>query len=70
MMQKILIIEDDVDLAQWMVDYLKPHDYETNVVHDGANAIDAIKTFLPDIVILEVSERNFDVLLKKIRLTK
>lgn len=63
-MSKILIIEDDVALATWMADYLRQHDYDVVIEHDGANAVDTIQLTSPDMIILDINLPNkngFDI---------
>ena len=49
----ILIVEDDIELANWMHDYLKAKDYRLTVCHRGDDAVDIILQQDPDIVILD-----------------
>ena len=49
----ILIVEDDVSLAQWMEKYLILKNYTVTVVGRGDLAVDFIKKHNPDIVILD-----------------
>lgn len=49
----ILIVEDDLDLAQWMQDYLVQKAYQVTVSHRGDEAVALIQQHNPDIVILD-----------------
>lgn len=57
---KILIIEDEVKLAQILNDYLQAIDYDCLLVHDGGAALDAIKDYQPDLIVLDLNLPNLD----------
>jgi len=50
---EILIVEDDVSLAQWMEKYLVLKNFTVTVIGRGDLAVDYIKKHNPDIVILD-----------------
>ncbi len=49
----ILIVEDDFELASWMMDYLVSKNYSVSVVDRGDEAVLFIKNESPDLVILD-----------------
>jgi DNA-binding response OmpR family regulator len=49
----ILIVEDDIELAQWMQEYLLNKAFSVAVVHNGEDAVVHIQSHNPDIVILD-----------------
>lgn len=51
---KILIIEDEVKIAQTLRDYLVREGYEVGMLHDGTDAIELIKTNTPDFLLLDL----------------
>lgn len=53
-MKKILIVEDDKFLANAHRVKLTKSGFETVVAYDGAAAIDALKTFTPDLILLDL----------------
>jgi two-component system, OmpR family, alkaline phosphatase synthesis response regulator PhoP len=53
-MSRILIIEDDADIAALIAHYLEKAGYGTEVVPDGARALSAAKETPPDLVILDL----------------
>jgi len=54
-MLRALLVDDDVDLARLLRDYLEPHDVELRHVADGLLALDALANVRsPDIVLLDV----------------
>lgn len=71
-MKKILLAEDDANLAFMLTDGLENEGFEVLHVPDGESTIDKTATFQPDIVLLDVNLKGamtgFEVS-KKIRLT-
>ena len=53
-MKKILIVEDDVAIADIEKDYLEANGYEVDVVHDGNKAMDAFFKKGYDLIILDL----------------
>jgi DNA-binding response OmpR family regulator len=52
-MSRILVVEDDADIASLIVHYLAPAGHESEVVGNGSDAIAAARRRLPDLVILD-----------------
>ena len=52
-MQKILIVEDNAELAAAIRHNLEFEGYEVEIASDGLAGIDAVKTFEPDAIILD-----------------
>ena len=46
--QKILIVDDDENIAELISLYLTKECFETSIVYDGESALEAVKTFKPD----------------------
>lgn len=51
---RILIIEDDHEIARLTAMYLNSEGYDTKVINDGALALDAIKQYQPNLLILDL----------------
>lgn len=51
---KILVVDDDERVRQFLKDLLKEADYEVDLVPDGAQALKRIETEPPDLVLLDV----------------
>ncbi len=61
---QILVVEDDVRLAQALAQILQDNAYQVDVVHDGASGLDYAESGIYDIVILDVmlpKMNGFDV---------
>ncbi len=52
--QKILIIDDDNDIAELISLYLTKECFETSIINDGNDAMAAFGSFSPDLVILDL----------------
>ncbi len=53
-MSKILIIEDDIEIANLEKDYLEIYGYETKIISDGNKAIDTILEGNFDLILLDL----------------
>jgi two-component system response regulator RstA len=49
----ILLVEDDIDLADWMADYLKAKEFTVTICHRGDEAVELIHSLNPDLVLLD-----------------
>ena len=54
MARKVLIVEDDSNIAELVNLYLKKEGYETMVADDGGKALDLYRAFRPDLVLLDI----------------
>ena len=52
--QKILIVDDDNNIAELISLYLTKECFETMIVNDGETAIEVFKTFEPHIILLDL----------------
>jgi diguanylate cyclase (GGDEF)-like protein len=52
--ERILVVDDDVDIARFITMELKMFGFETMVAHDGNAALDLIAAQLPDLVVLDL----------------
>ena len=53
-MSRILIVEDDTDIAALIAHYLEKAGYTSEIVPDGSRALSVAKERLPDLVILDL----------------
>lgn len=58
--QKILIVDDDENIAELISLYLIKECYETQIVHDGESALHAFPTFKPDLILLDLMLPGID----------
>lgn len=57
---KILIVEDDEDIADLVAFNLERQGWETAVVHDGTEGLEQIRLLCPDLVILDIMLPGMD----------
>lgn len=58
--QKILIVDDDVNIAELISLYLTKECFDTMIVHDGEAAIREFKSYEPNIVLLDLMLPGID----------
>ena len=58
--QKILVVDDDVDIVRTLRAYLEESSYAVVTAHDGVEALQAFKTEKPDLVLLDVMMPQID----------
>jgi DNA-binding response OmpR family regulator len=54
MTKRILVVEDDTSLARVLQDNLVYEGFDVRCVFDGANALDVVREFSPDLIVLDV----------------
>ncbi len=58
--QKILIVDDDTNIAELISLYLAKEFFETKMVYNGEDAITAFESFSPDLIILDLMLPGID----------
>ncbi|MFB4160391.1 response regulator transcription factor [Geomicrobium sp. JSM 1781026] len=68
---RVLIIEDDVDVAFLISEYLKQAGYTVQVAHDAFHGFDKVELFNPDLLVLDIMLPDMDgfSICKQIRAT-
>ncbi|AWB65348.1 two-component system response regulator BaeR [Saccharobesus litoralis] len=68
-MNSILIVEDEIKLANLLQDYLRLENLDTHIISDGALVVDWVKENKPDVILLDIMLPNKDglTLCKEIR---
>ena len=71
MPKKVLIVEDDGNIAELLHLYLEKEGFETQVAKDGGKGVELFRSFQPDLVLLDIMLPVMDgwSVLKKIRET-
>ncbi len=57
---RVLIVEDDEDIAQVLQRSLRMEGYETRIAADGEAALDAAAEYIPDLVVLDLGLPKLD----------
>lgn len=58
--QKILIVDDDENIAELISLYLTKECFDTKIANDGEAALSAAKTYQPDLVLLDIMLPGID----------
>ena len=58
--QKILIVDDDENIAELISLYLAKECFDTKIVGDGESALEMIKTYQPNIMLLDITLPGID----------
>ena len=58
--QKILIVDDDLNIAELISLYLTKECFETTIAGDGEQALDIFDTFQPDLILLDLMLPGID----------
>jgi len=64
-MERVLVIDDDIDLCELVGEYLQPEGYTVEAIHNGERGIDRALSDEHDLVVLDVmlpGTNGFDVL--------
>ena len=57
---KILVVDDEVDIVEFIEDYLTEEGYEVIKAYDGVAALDKMRQDLPDLVVLDIMLPGLD----------
>lgn len=58
--QKILIVDDDVNIAELIALYLTKECYDTRMVHDGEDALKVFEQYQPNLILLDLMLPGID----------
>ena len=58
--QRILIVDDDENIAELISLYMTKECFETQIVYDGESALQAADTFAPDLILLDLMLPGID----------
>ncbi len=58
--QKILIVDDDENIAELISLYMTKECFETKIVYDGESAINEAASFMPDLILLDLMLPGID----------
>ncbi len=60
MKNKILIVDDDVNICELLRLYLEKEGFETNVANDGERAVELARLYSPDLILLDIMLPRLD----------
>ncbi len=58
--QKILIVDDDANIAELISLYLTKECFDTKIVGDGESALEAVNSFSPNLILLDLMLPGID----------
>ena len=58
--QKVLIVDDDENIAELIALYLTKECFETKIVYDGESALTSVESFSPDLILLDLMLPGID----------
>ena len=58
--QKILIVDDDANIAELIALYLTKECFDTMIVNDGESVMPAMETFAPNLILLDLMLPGID----------
>ena len=66
---KILIVDDNIDLLDYLKDFFMIYNYEVILAETGAEGVEKFREFLPDIVIsdMRLPDKNGNIVVKEIK---
>jgi two-component system response regulator BaeR len=69
-MTTVLVVEDEIKLAQVIADYIKHEGWVAQQVHDGADVVNAVQSIGPDLIVLDLQLPHVDglTLCKQLRM--
>lgn len=53
-MMKLLVVDDEVDICDFVKSFFKERNFEVSVAHNGRSAVEHIKSESPEIVLLDL----------------
>ena len=57
---KILIVDDDENIAELVSLYLKKELFDTEIAYDGEAALKAVEEYKPDLIVLDIMLPGID----------
>jgi len=57
---RVLVVEDNIDAAESLATLLRLWGHDVRVVHDGLDAVDAARSYLPEVVLLDIGLPGLD----------
>ncbi len=60
MTEKVLVIDDDCDLAMLSLNWVRSVGYDGEIAHDGRSGLVLAESYRPDIILLDIVMPGFD----------
>ena len=59
-MNKLLIVDDEVEICEFLKSFFEDRDFKVAVAHNGLGALEEVKLFQPDVVLLDIQMPGMD----------
>lgn len=59
-MYKIMIVEDDISIAENLKSYIEKFDYEVHIIKDFKNIFEEFQKYNPHLLLLDVNLPEYD----------
>ncbi|WP_277674614.1 response regulator transcription factor [Piscibacillus halophilus] len=59
-MEKIMIVEDDIKIAEYLCSYIEKYGYEVTIATDFENIMEAFRKVEPNLILLDINLPNYD----------
>ncbi len=53
--KKILVVDDEPDMVEWLTAFFQDNGYDTIVAHNGNDGFEMVRTERPDLITLDIS---------------
>ena len=53
--KKILVVDDEPDMVEWLTTFFQDNGYDTLFAHDGFSGFEKVKSEKPDLITLDIS---------------
>jgi DNA-binding response OmpR family regulator len=54
-LKRILVVDDHVDIAEWLADELTLAGYHAKTAYDGSTALELVSSFAPDLMVVDIA---------------
>ncbi len=60
MSKRLLIVDDEVEICEFLKSFFEDRDYKVATAHDGAGALEQVDRFKPNVVLLDIQMPGMD----------
>ncbi|HOG23796.1 MAG: Transcriptional regulatory protein YycF [Candidatus Omnitrophica bacterium ADurb.Bin292] len=60
MKKKLLLVDDEVEICEFLKSFFEDRDYQVATAHSGVQAVEQVESFRPDVVLLDIQMPEMD----------